>query len=113
MLSKNLVKYRKQSKMTQKQVAERLHISPQAYARYERTDEKKSEPSAENLKLLAEIFNVSVDDLIGKENTEINPEVLMFKVEGLGDISDEEKQRIEQTLIEQALFMIERSKKNK
>ena len=67
MLSKNLIRYRKRAGMTQKEVAEKLHISPQAYARYERTDEKKNEPNSENLAKLADIFDTSTDDLLGRK----------------------------------------------
>lgn len=73
MLSKNLIRYRKRAGMTQKQMAERLHISPQAYARYERTDEKRNEPNSENLALIADIFNVTVDELLGREPKQHDP----------------------------------------
>src|SRR5690625_3553161 len=81
MLSKNLAKYRKRAKMTQKEVAEKLHISPQAYARYERTDEKKNEPNSDNLKRLADIFEVSVDELLGREPKESSDDFEAFMFE--------------------------------
>lgn len=115
MLSENLVKLRKLHKLTQKQVAERLHISPQAYARYERNDERKNEPSAENLKILSETFNVTVDELIGNENSLAfeEPEVMMFQVEGLKHLSKEEIKQLEQNFIRQAEMLIEMKEKNK
>lgn len=114
MLPINLVKFRKLNKMTQKDVALKLNISPQAYARYERTDEKRNEPSAENLKVLSEIFKVSIDELIGNSSSyKKQPSNLMFNhLEGFSDLSEEDQKRIEQSLTEQAEFLIAKAKKN-
>lgn len=50
--------------MTQKDLAEKINISPQAVSRWENNE---VEPSLETLRRLAEIFDVSMDDLFGKE----------------------------------------------
>lgn len=115
MLHKNLVRFRKKYKMTQKDVADKLHITPQAYSRYERDDARSAEPSAENLKVLADLFNVSVDELLGKQTDKIQSiDIFMFNhLEGFSDLSEEEQERIEQLLIEQAEFLIAKAKKNK
>lgn len=51
--------------MTQKDLAERINISPQAISRWENSE---VEPSIETLRTLAEIFDVTMDDLFGKES---------------------------------------------
>lgn len=115
MLPKNLVKFRKLNKMTQKDVAQKLNISPQAYARYERTDENRNEPSSENLKILSDIFKVSIDELLGNEKySSIEQTNLMFNhIEGFNELSEDEQKRIVQQLEDQAEFLIAKAKKNR
>lgn len=62
---KRLKELRLQYGYTQNQVAEFLHIKQQSYTRYEYGT---GEPNLQTLVLLSEIFNVSVDYLLGKEN---------------------------------------------
>ena len=59
----NSKELRKLNKLTQRQVAERLKISQPSYIRYEKG---KSEPTLENLVKLADLFDVSVDYLLGR-----------------------------------------------
>lgn len=119
MLSKNLIRYRKKVGMTQKEVAEKLHISPQAYARYERTDENKNEPNSENLARLADLFDVSVDDLLGRMTKESedpfkDAEVLMFSdKEGFDNLSEEDKQELKDLLNDQLEYWIDKKNKGK
>ena len=54
---------RKENNMTQKQVAEKLGISYQSYQAYERGI---SQPTLENFIKIANIYDVSLDYLIGK-----------------------------------------------
>lgn len=61
----NLKELRKLNKLTQRQVAERLKISQPSYIRYENG---KSEPTLENLVALADLFDVSVDYLLGRKD---------------------------------------------
>ncbi len=58
-----LVELRKMHKLTQRQVAEHLGISQPSYIRYENGT---SEPSLQNLSKLADLFDVTVDYLIGR-----------------------------------------------
>mgnify|MGYP004669802205 FL=1 len=62
---KKLKDLRLQKKLTQLEVAEYLGISQQAYANYEAA---RREPDIGNLIKLAELFNVSVDILLGLED---------------------------------------------
>lgn len=58
-----LVELRKLNNYTQKTVANMLNIKQPSYIRYEKGD---AEPSLENLVKLADIFDVSVDYLLGR-----------------------------------------------
>jgi transcriptional regulator with XRE-family HTH domain len=58
-----LKELRKNNKMTQQQLADKLHISQRAYAHYEKGE---AEPNIETLLRLAELFNVSLDYLMGR-----------------------------------------------
>ena len=63
-IGEKLKTLRNEKKMTQKDLAEQLNVSAQAVSRWENDD---VEPSLETLGQLATIFNVSVDELFGKE----------------------------------------------
>lgn len=58
-----LKEIRLQEKKDVKEVASFLGISEQAYYKYENL---KSQPSIENLKKLADYFNISIDYLVGR-----------------------------------------------
>lgn len=116
-----LKKLRLENGYTIRQVEMKTEISNAYLSQIE--NGKRGVPSAAILKKLAPVYKVGHADLLQSagyidedecEPSEVkDPETLMFKVEGLKDLPDEEVRRIEETLIEQALFMIERSKKNK
>ena len=58
-----LKEQRKLYSLTQRQMAETLGISQPSYIRYENGS---SEPSQENLVKIADVFDVSVDYLLGR-----------------------------------------------
>ena len=64
MLGERIKKYREEKKMTQMEVAEVLEVKPATISKYEAG---ALEPNIESLKKLAELFEVSVDELL-KEN---------------------------------------------
>ena len=64
MLGEKIKKYREEKKMTQMEVAEVLEVKPATISKYEAG---ALEPNIESLKKLAELFEVSVDELL-KEN---------------------------------------------
>lgn len=64
MFSKNLTKLRKQAKLTQYQLADELGFSRGQIANYE---QGKREPDYEVLGILADFFDVSIDELLGRE----------------------------------------------
>ena len=61
MLGNKIKSYRENKKMTQNEVASILSVSPATMSKYE---SNTLEPSIESLKKLAEIFEISVDELI-------------------------------------------------
>lgn len=64
MLSQNIKKLRVQKGMTQKELAEKLHVTPQAVSRWENGE---VEPSVSTIGEMADIFEVTADEIIGGE----------------------------------------------
>ena len=97
---------RKQEKLTQVQIAEKLEISQQAYAAWERGVKK---PTQENLVKIAQVLNVSIDYLVGNSEEkidELDNIELLFRMNSTG-LTDDEKKVFKKELIE---FMEERKK---
>lgn len=67
MLKDNLVMLRKLHGFSQEELAEKINISRQAYAKWERGD---TIPDVEKCSRLAEIYGVSIDSLIKTEKAE-------------------------------------------
>lgn len=63
----NLKKLRKEKNISQEQLAEKLNISRQAISKWE---SGKAYPDIDNLILLRDIFNVSLDELMVNEKTD-------------------------------------------
>ena len=63
MFVKNLKKYRERAGLTQKEIAKKLMISQQGYAKYETGT---SSPDPERLNKIAEILNCNIEDLTGR-----------------------------------------------
>ena len=66
-LAEKLVSLRKQKGLTQMELAGELHVSRQAISRWEVGD---AMPGMDNLKLLSELYEVSVDFLLNDNLTE-------------------------------------------
>ena len=64
-LAEKLVSLRKQKGLTQMDLAEQLNVSRQAISRWE---VGAAVPSTDNLKILSEIYGVSVDDILKGES---------------------------------------------
>jgi bacteriophage CI repressor helix-turn-helix domain len=104
--SERLKNLRKQAGFTQVDVANKLGISQQAYASWERGSKK---PTQDNLVKIAQILNVSVDYLVGnlhEASDELDDIELLFRMNSKG-LTDEEKKTFKKELIE---FMEERKK---
>ena len=94
---------RKQVKLTQAQIAEKLDISQQAYASWERGVKK---PTQENLVKIAQVLNVSVDYLVGNSEEKLDNIELLFRMNSKG-LTEEEKEIFKKEFVE---FMEERKK---
>jgi len=65
-ISESLKSARQKNKMTQTKLAEMLNISPQSVSKWEKG---LSEPSVGDIIKLADIFNMSIDDLLGHKTS--------------------------------------------
>ena len=104
--SERLKKLRKDTGLTQVDVASKLGISQQAYASWERGVKK---PTQDNLVKIAQILNVSVDYLVGnseEKTDELDNIELLFRMNSKG-LTEEEKKVFRKELID---FMEERKK---
>lgn len=79
MLSEQLRKLRKNVGITQKNLCKTLSIAPTTYNAYEKDI---SEPNIDTLIKIADYFNISLDELVGrnfaKAGTELEDEVLKY-----------------------------------
>lgn len=104
--AERLKKLRKDTGLTQVDVASKLGISQQAYASWERGVKK---PTQDNLVKIAQVLNVSVDYLVGNSEEkldELDNIELLFRMNSKG-LTEEEKNIFRKELIE---FMEERKK---
>ena len=69
MLGEKIKKYREEKKMTQMEVAEVLEVKPATISKYEAG---ALEPNIESLKKLAELFGISVDELLKEDKFDIS-----------------------------------------
>ena len=65
-IGKNISEYRKAAGLSQLEFAEKLNYSDKAISKWERGD---SLPDIIILKQIADMFNITVNDLIGYKNT--------------------------------------------
>lgn len=90
MLSQNIKKLRVQKGMTQKELAEKLHVTPQAVSRWENGE---VEPSVSTIGEMADIFEVTADEIIGGERvikeetaaTDVAPALVLNEESVIGD----------------------------
>lgn len=67
MIAQKIRQLRQSRGISQKKLAEAIHVSPSAISQYENN---RSQPSRENMALLAEYFNVSVAYIEGTSQVE-------------------------------------------
>lgn len=118
-LTSKLRFYRKSKKLTQKDVADYLNITPQAYQRYE-SQTNTNEPNIDNLKKLSSLFDINLSELIdvNENHNEMNSfkdaKNLMFAdKEGWDELTEEEQNKIWEELSNLADFYIEKEKRAK
>ncbi|MBE6130654.1 MAG: helix-turn-helix transcriptional regulator [Erysipelotrichaceae bacterium] len=73
LIGENIKNYRIEKGMTQKELADKLFVTAQAVSRWENNE---VEPSLNTIVILAEIFEVSVDELCGKEKPVVETQVV-------------------------------------
>jgi len=66
-LSVIIIKLRKENNYSQEVLAEKIGVSRQAVSKWERNE---ASPDIQNIQLLADIFDVSIDELIGRKTME-------------------------------------------
>lgn len=98
MFQEKLKNARSAAGLTQKEIAKMLYISQQAYAKYETG---AASPNPETLKRIAEILQVSLDELLEKTSTVDDPRDEMRNDEfsfalynETKDLTEEQKQLI-------------------
>lgn len=82
----NLKILRKKNKKTQIEVAEYIGITQSNYSKYE---QEIIEPNINQLCKLAELYNISLDELVGRKKEEIvltEKKALLEKIEQLNEI---------------------------
>lgn len=73
MISKNIKNLRKEKGLTQKELADLLHVTSQAVSRWEKGD---VEPSIDTISEMASIFEVTTDEIIGGPDKKPKPEIV-------------------------------------
>lgn len=68
-LSERLKQLRNENRLTQQNVADRLGVKLRTYQYYESDTDKSHRPDLETLVVLADLYGVSVDYLIGRTDT--------------------------------------------
>ena len=92
-LGDNIFKLRKDCKLSQEQLAEKVDVTRQTISNWELGE---TSPNPEQLKLLSKALNVSIDELLNNDikqvlvekvnNTEKNAEIIIKILKGLGII---------------------------
>ncbi len=83
MVGKNIKKFRESKNMTQEDVAEKLNVTRQAVSSWET---EKTQPDVETLQKLAQVLEISVEELIygtKQEHTIINKKTVKNVTKGL------------------------------
>ena len=73
MISDNIKNLRKEKGLTQKELADLLHVTSQAVSRWEKGD---VEPSVDTISNMAKIFEVTTDEIIDGPDKKPKPEVI-------------------------------------
>lgn len=66
-LSDMIIKLRKENNYSQEVLADKIGVSRQAVSKWERNE---ASPDIQNIQLLADIFDISIDELVGRKTIE-------------------------------------------
>ncbi|WP_042402960.1 helix-turn-helix domain-containing protein [Geomicrobium sp. JCM 19037] len=106
MLADKLSKLRTELKVSQTELSKRLGIPRTTYSGYENGSR---EPDYETLKKIADYFDVTTDFLLGHKTGQSETEQRVYAYGGFLDMTDEEKEEVEEILE----FVRERNKKRR
>ncbi|EJV76921.1 helix-turn-helix transcriptional regulator [Bacillus mycoides] len=99
-LSKRLAELRKKQGYTQFDVAYRLNIARNTYANWEYG---KTDPDADSIMSIADLYNVSIDELFGR-NAPLESKLESIKV-AASDLSPQKQQEVLDVLIDYTNFI--------
>ena len=91
MLGERLKHLRSQSNKTQQQIADKLGITRAAYSHFEND---RNQPDSDTIVKLAEIFEVTTDYLLGKEQSQDNDPNLLVAAHIDDDVSEQDMEDI-------------------
>ena len=94
-----LYELRKQNNLSQEELANKLGISREAVSKWERAE---SSPSTDNLIALADIYGISLDELVGKDN--IDKEIIVPESEEKPEAIKKGKGHID--ILDSIIFLI-------
>lgn len=106
MLSENLQRLRMQSGLSQKELAEKLHVVRQTVSKWEKG---LSVPDADMLLKLAAIFNTTPNELLGAENpAPLNVEELTWRTTVISEQIQAQTQRFDHALdtVKRAVLLV-------
>ena len=75
-IAQNLIKYRKENGLTQQELAEKLNYSDKSISKWERGE---GVPDIYILKQIAELYNITVNDIIGMKVINNEPAPIVNK----------------------------------
>lgn len=95
-IGKNLIEYRKKFGYTQKKLSIKTGITQQIISNYERN---VTIPSLKFLQTVADIYEVSLDKLIGRKNQSKNGESIEYKILNIIDTFDETEKQLSYSIL--------------
>lgn len=90
-LQEKIQRHRKQKKWSQSELAKVLGISRDAVSKYERGD---MTPSVEVVRRLAEVFEVSLDYLLGEQEGAVLDKKALSRLEAIAQLADQEREAL-------------------
>lgn len=97
-IGKRLAEIRKSKKIKQKELAEMLSVSQQVISNIERD---VTAPDIEQLKKIADIYNISLDQLVGRKYSGNEEDVVVQKILGCIEQMDNEGKELSLGLLYQ------------
>lgn len=97
-IGNRLAEFRKKNGFTQKQLAQKLNISQQIVSNIERN---QTEPDIDFLKGVADLYNISLDQLIGREFTKAESGIYEREIISILEKMDETGKELSLSLVNQ------------